>query len=158
MTNSSYYKSPLQIAATLWMIVSSVAILVYALANPIAEWDMLAYAASAESLNTSDPVTIHNRVYSELRERLDDNEFSTITNSNHYRAVMYQDPEAFAEQLPYYSIRITFNTLLAYIHKAGVSIYDAGYWVSAVAFVSALLVLWGALNDRIHPALQMLFH
>lgn len=157
MTNKSYYKSPLQIVATMWMILCCAVILVYALANPHAEWDMLAYAASAESLNTSDPEVIHNRVYSDLRERLSDSEFSVITDGNHYRKVMYQDAEAFAEQLPYYSIRITFNTLLATVHDFGVSVYDAGYWVSAIAFVTALLVLWGALNDRIHPLLQMVF-
>jgi len=157
MTNKSYYHSPLQFVASMWLIVSSAAFLAYALANPMAEWDMLAYAASAEALDTADVEVIHSRVYGELKERLTDEEYRVISADNSYRHVMHTDAQAFAEQLPYYSIRITFNTLLATLRDFGLSVYDAGYWISALAFVTALLVIWGSLNDRIHPVLQMTF-
>lgn len=137
--------------------VSSAAFLAYALANPMAEWDMLAYAASAEALDTSDYELIHSRVYSELEERISADDFNTIAAGNSYRQVMYQDAAAFGEQLPFYSIRITFNTLLATLRDFGLSVYDAGHWVTAIGYIVALLVLWGSLNDRIHPVLQMLF-
>lgn len=157
MPNKSYHHSAIQFAATLWLLISCAAFLAYALTNPKAEWDMLAYAASAETINNSSSETLHNRVYSELKERTTEDEYNAITSGNYYRLVMYEDAEAFYEQLPYYSIRVTFNTLLAKLKNIGLSVYDAGYWVSATAFVFALLVLWGALNDRIHPALQVLF-
>ncbi len=118
---------------------------------------MLAYAASAEVLNTSDYELVHSQVYGELKERVTEAEFEFLTMGNSYRQVMYQDVVAFTEQLPFYSIRITFNTLLATLRDFGISVYDAGHWVTATAFIVALLVLWGALNDRIHPVFQMLF-
>ena len=157
MTNKSYYHSQLQLLVSLWLMVSSAAFLAYALANPMAEWDMLAYAASAEALDTSNYELIHSRVYGELKERVTEEEFDTIAAGNSYRQAMYQDAVAFGEQLPFYSIRITFNTLLATLRDFGFSVYDAGYWVTAVGYIMALLVLWGSLSDRIHPVLQMLF-
>ncbi len=157
MTNRSYHHSSMQLVATLWLIFSSAAFLTYALANPIAEWDMLAYAASAETIDNTPREVIHSRVYAELKERVTPAEYATITSGNHYRTVMHADAQAFYEQLPYYSIRVSFNALLANLKSFGLSVYDAGYWVSAAAFVFSLLVLWGGLNDRIHPALQILF-
>lgn len=157
MANKSYYHSSLQLVATFWLLVCSAAFLSYSISNPIAEWDMLAYAASADAMDGGSAEEIHNRVYVELEERLTAAEFDQITNKNHYRKVMYTDAQAFNEQLPYYSIRVTFNALLAKVHSMGVSLYDAGYWVTATAFVLSLLVLWGSLNDRVHPVLQMLF-
>ena len=62
--------------------VSSAAFLAYALANPMAEWDMLAYAASAEALDTSNYELIHSRVYGELKERVTEEEFDTIAAGN----------------------------------------------------------------------------
>ena len=147
----------MQLAATVWLIISSAAFLAYALANPIAEWDMLAYAASAEIIDSTPPDAIHSLVYAELKERVTAAEYATITSANHYRTVMHADAQAFYEQLPYYSIRVSFNALIANLKGIGLSVYDAGYWVSATAFVFSLLVLWGGLNDRIHPALQILF-
>ena len=157
MTNKSYYHSSLQLIVSLWLIASSAAFLAYALANPIAEWDMLAYAASAETLDSSNYELIHSQVYGELKERVTAAEYDFLTSANSYRQTMHQDVVAFTEQLPFYSIRITFNTLLASLSDFGISVYDAGHWVTAAAFILALLVLWGSLNDRIHPVLQMLF-
>lgn len=157
MTNKSYHYSPLQLLATLWLLVSSAAFLTYSISNPIVEWDMLAYAASADAMDGGSAEQIHHRVYSELKDRATAKEFEAITSANHYREVMYADAQAFNEQLPYYSIRVTFNTLLAKLHGLGLSLYDAGYFVTASAFVLSLLVLWGSLNDRIHPVLQIVF-
>lgn len=156
MTNKSYHHSMLQLVATFWLLACSAAFLVYSIANPVAEWDMLAYAASADAMDGGSAELIHERAYSELEERLSAEEFNKITNGNHYRQVMYKDAEAFSEQLPYYSIRVTFNALLAKLNGVGMSLYDAGYWVTASAFILSLLVLWGTLNDRIHPVLQLM--
>jgi len=157
MVNSTYHNSPFQLIATIWVMACAAAFFLYALANPLAEWDMLAYYASVEALSNGDPYTIHDKVYGELESRVSAEKFEEISNSNHYRSVMYQDPLAFYEQIPFYSIRISFNSLLEAIHRLGVSIYDAGHWVSASAFVFAFLLLWGALNDRMHPVAQMIF-
>ncbi len=156
MPNNSYHHSMLQLITTLWVLVCGAAILAYSLANPIAEWDMLAYAASVEEMKGATPEDIHNKVYSELKARTTTAEYEALTNSNNYRVVMHNDVGAFNEQIPYYSIRVTFSALLANIHNLGVSVFDAGYWVTATAFVLSLLVLWGALNDRIHPVFQLL--
>lgn len=157
MTNKSYHHSSLQLVATFWLLVCSAAFLSYSIANPIAEWDMLAYAASADAMDGGSAEQIHSQAYFELQERLSAEEFEVITNKNNYRHVMYTDAQAFNEQLPYYSIRVSFNALLAKLNKLGLNIYDAGYWVTAAAFVLSLLLLWGSLNDRIHPVLQMMF-
>ena len=157
MTNKSYHHSRLQLVATFWILLCSASFLVYSINNPIVEWDMLAYAASAETIHGASPEEVHTRAYAQLKDRATAAEYERITNGNHYRQVMHEDAQAFNEQLPYYSIRVTFNSLLAQLNKLGVDIYDAGYWVTASAFVLTLLVLWGSLNNRVHPVLQMIF-
>ena len=152
----SFYSDRLQLAASVWLIVTSLVFVSYALLNPKAHWDMLAYAATAEQLNKTDPQVIHEKVYNELEARVSAEEFETITSSNHYRTVMYDDVQAFNEQLPYYSIRIAFNALLATFSDLGVSAYDTGFVISALAFVVSLLVIWGSLVNRIHPVVQII--
>lgn len=157
MTNRSYHHSSLQLVATLWLLVCSAAILSYSLANPVAEWDMLAYAASADAIDGTAPEVVHQRVYAELKEHASAEEYEAITSGNQYRKAMFEDAQAFHEQLPYYSIRISFITLLKKLHDLGLNLYDAGHYVTVLAFVFSLLLLWGSVNDRIHPVFQLIF-
>ncbi len=155
MTNKPYHHRSLQLVATLWLLVCGAAFLVYSLANPIAEWDMLAYAASAEAIDGTAPEEIHKRVYAELKEHATATEYEAITSANSYRKTMYEDAQAFNEQLPYYKIRIAFITLVKTLRDLGVNIYDAGHYVAALAFILSLLLLWASVRGHIHPVFQL---
>lgn len=146
----------LQRIAAVWVLACSAYFYVTALANPYAEWDMLVYAASAELLNDTPYEEIHAKVYSELEQRLSAEEFERITSDGYYREVMYHDPEAFMEQLPFYRIRVTFNSLMAFASRNGIDVYTAGHVISATAVLCCFLFIWFAFRHHIHPALQLL--
>ncbi len=145
----------MQRIALVWVLVCSAFFYYSSITNPHAEWDMLVYAASAEVLNSTPYSEIHPKVYSELESRLSAGEFEKIARGDHYRSVMYEDADAFMEQLPYYRIRVTFNSLLAFAGKHGVSLYTAGHVISATAIILCFLFIWFAFRSHIHPVLQM---
>ncbi|MEM7256561.1 MAG: hypothetical protein AAF404_04140, partial [Pseudomonadota bacterium] len=146
----------LERVAVVWVLACSAFFYVWSLANPHPEWDMLVYAASAEVLNQTPYEEIHPRVYSELEQRLSAEEYAHITMGDYYRTVMYENADAFMEQLPFYRIRVTFNSLIAFAGRHGISLYTAGHVISATAIISCFLFVWFVFRRNIHPLLQLL--
>lgn len=145
----------IQRLAVPWVLICSAFFYFWSIANPHAEWDMLVYAASAEMLNSTPSAEIHPKVYAELESRLSTEDFARLTSGDHYRTVMYEDPDAFMEQLPYYRIRVTFNSILAFAGRHGISVYSAGHVISATAMVLCFLTIWFVFRQHIHPFFQM---
>lgn len=141
-------------AAATWMIACSALFFTYAITHPLAEWDMLVYAASAEKLIGTPQSDIHAKVYGDLQAKLSDDEFHKISQGDTYRAVMHEDSEAFLEQMPFYRIRVTFNSMLAFAGKSGIGIYEAGHFISATAFSICFIIIWLGFRQHIHPVFQ----
>jgi hypothetical protein len=155
MTGAVFSSGLIKRIAAVWVLVCSAIFYLWSIANPNAEWDMLLYAASAELLNDAPYSEVHEKVYSNLERRLSAEEFSAISGGDHYRTVMYEDAQAFMEQLPYYRIRVTFNSLLALASSQGFDVYAAGHFISATAIVLCFLLLWFTFRNHIHPLIQM---
>ena len=81
----------MQAIAFATMLVSSIAIFWYSLANPIDHWDMLAYAGSVLTLGDIDPIALHAAVYSEMQAFTSEAQFEALTESTPYRTAMYGD-------------------------------------------------------------------
>jgi len=94
------------------MLISSISIFWYSLINPIDHWDMLGYAASLMSLTGMDIGTLHETVYSEMQNFTSKAKFEELVGSTSYRVSMYQDAEAFAQQIPFFKIRVLFIWML----------------------------------------------
>jgi len=95
-----------------FILFSSLFFFIYSLYDQEQNWDMLGYASSAISLESEDPVYIHDYVYNELRNYVSDEDFEKLTNGSSYRKTMFEDPDAFIQQIPYFKIRIVFVSLI----------------------------------------------
>jgi hypothetical protein len=155
MINALTTTDMLKKVAAIWMIACSALLFTFAVTHPLAEWDMLVYAASAEKLNGTPANEIHAKVYDDLQAKLSAEEFQRITQGDSYRTAMYEDEGAFLEQMPFYRIRVTFNSILAFAGRSGIGIYEAGHFVSATAFTICFLLVWLGFRQYIHPLFQL---
>lgn len=123
----------------------------YAALKPYHDWDMLAYVASAKKLSGASELDAHRYVYNNLAEYTDQATYDRLTNNNEgfdggentkaYREVMLEDHKLFAQQLPFYEIRIIYNKAIAIVHKLGVNAFSAVHYVSLLAMSLSLLII-----------------
>lgn len=118
--------------------------------NPRDQWDMLGYAASAASLESDDPTTVHARVYDEFKEYATPESIHDLTESSPYRIVMHTDAEAFWQQIPYYKIRVLFVLFVTILSKAGLGIFSAMHLLNVIFYSAGLLLCYSALRHRVH--------
>jgi len=118
--------------------------------NPRDQWDMLGYAASAASLESDDPNTVHARVYNEFKEYATPESIHNLTESSHYRIVMHTDAEAFWQQIPYYKIRVFFVFLVMLLSKAGLGMFSAMHLLNVIFISAGFLLIYSALRHQVH--------
>ena len=94
------------------IILASLLFFAFSISSPDQNWDLLGYTASAISLENNDPEFIHDYIYGELQDYGTDSERIKLTAGSNYAATMYQDADAFSQQIPYYKIR---NIFIGYI-------------------------------------------
>lgn len=132
------------------MLVSSLGIFWFSLANPIDHWDMLGYAASLLSLSDIDPVALHSAVYSEMQAFTSEAQFEALIGSTPYRVTMYEDAAAFSQQIPYFKIRILFLWILSAATQTGLGTYEAMHLLSAGFCSATLFMLYLGFRNHVH--------
>lgn len=109
--------------------------------RPFHNWDMIMYIAAAKSFEEKDVVALHNFTYDQLKESVSKSEFDALTKGD-YRYTVFQDPQAFAEQLPFYQIRPVYILMVYLLYKMGLPIAFSTHFISGIAVGSAILVLF----------------
>jgi len=142
--------------AGIFVCLSALTFLSYAIAHPVYNWDMLGYVASILSITDNNPVTIHAAVYSGLANYVDAESFTELTSSTQYRQVMYEEAGAFAQQIPFYKIRVLFLFIIKGVSALGVDLFQALHLVSATLGTASLLVIYFGLRRYIHPLFWLL--
>ena len=140
----------MQAIAFATMLVSSIAIFWYSLANPIDNWDMLAYAGSVLSLGDTDPIALHAAVYSEMQAFTSEAQFEALTESTPYRTAMYEDAAAFSQQIPFFKIRALFVWMLWAATQTGLGAYEAMHLLSAGFTSAAFFIAYLAFRKHVH--------
>jgi hypothetical protein len=137
-----------------WLIITTCIILFfYATNTPEQNWDILGYAGSSVSIENSNDSHIHNYIYQELKEYSTDEEFKDLTDKYNYRRVMFEDVDAFNQQIPFYKIRIIFVLLIFALMKIGINIFAASHLLSAALVSGGYLAFYYAYKKSIHPML-----
>ena len=139
-----------RIAALAVVLISIGWLIVDTTINPRDQWDMLGYAASAASLESDDPNTVHAIVYDEFKGYATPESIHDLTESSQYRIVMHTDAEAFWQQIPYYKIRVIFIFLLMVLSKAGLGMFSAMHLLNVIFFSAGFLLIYSALRHRVH--------
>ena len=139
-----------------FILFSSLFFFLYCLYDQEQNWDMLGYASSTLSLENEDPAYIHDYVYKELRNYVSDEDFDRLTNGSSYRKTMFQDQDAFIQQIPYFKIRIVFVSLLFILVSLGVHVFTAGHIISAASAALGFVVFFYAYKKITRPSLWIL--
>ena len=155
MTNlNSHYKSSLLIHLFMWL---AVAVLFFvAIKKPVQTWDILGYAAVVEAQKSDDKTAIHSAVYRGFKAYASDEKFNDLVNSSGYRKTMYNDVEAFNQQIPFYKMRVLFIALIALVTGFGINVFFASHIVVAVAATLGLMAFYYAYRRLIHPAFWLI--
>ena len=119
-------------------------------------WDVLAYAGVALSYESDDPARIHAGVYGALAQAATPKAVLELTTGSSYRAEVARDPEAFHEQLRFYSARIGFTALVYGLHALGMNVVRAPFVLSAAAYVATALLLLRWTGRYLAPAFAAL--
>lgn len=134
-----------------------VGLFVYSLYFAKDTWDMLGYAGSAASIETSDKEAVHAKVYEAFKAHASAEEYQELTAATEYRVVMANDAEAFWEQIPYYKIRVLYVLLLLLISKVGVSIFTAMHFFTAAFTAAGLLMIYSSARRYVHSFFWIVF-
>lgn len=110
------------------------------ISKPWYNWDMIGYTAATLHQEGLRDEALREQTYKEVQRSVSKEKFQEL-NSGHYRATVYKSHKALTQQIPFYSIRIIFISLLRVAKNVfGLSIIDASYIISSF-FAGALAFL-----------------
>ncbi|HEY3972405.1 MAG TPA: hypothetical protein VGM18_05330 [Candidatus Sulfotelmatobacter sp.] len=115
-------------------------------------------------MEQTDPVQIHQRVYSELRrsvprgalEQLLGNEAGAPPDQNRSRQERATNPYGFAEFLPLFAIRPLYNQTLYFVSKTGIGLVRSGILISVGSYFLLGVLLFAWVRDYTTPLLSLL--
>jgi hypothetical protein len=80
--------------------------------NHAAEWDAIAYTAVVYNTKKLSPKNLHLETFSSIKSEVSPLLFDELTQVSSYRRTMAHNPEAFNQQLPFYTTKILYIALL----------------------------------------------
>lgn len=106
---------------------------------PYKNWDLNAYVGAAISLHTDDKQVLYDETMRELESVRTPEQVEEIKQGK-----LSANPEAFAQQLPFYTIKPLYVSLMAALHAAGIGFAESTFYISPIAFLCLALVfaLW----------------
>ena len=115
---------------------------IFALSNPVLEWDMIAYVANAKQLYTEVPIEqLRQTVYAELKNSVPSEDYNRLIGSAS-RKIISEDNEAFRQTIAFfYDTRIIYLSILAGLMKMDMNPFYATYFISTICIVLSFLLL-----------------
>lgn len=120
--------------------------------NPIYSMDSIQYMGNALLMEETDPIIVHQRVYSEIdlrvprasRDQLLGHESGAPEDQNESRRERAINAYRFAEFLPLFAIRPLYNQTLWLVSKTGLGLVRASIFVSVASYflLGILLMVW----------------
>jgi hypothetical protein len=126
--------------------------IIYAGLHPRHNWDMIPYMGCVIQKTTPTSETCHAETYKILRQELGDKEFDKLSD-NEYTLTMESNHEAFAENLPYYTIRIVYVSIINFFYQLGVPLSFSTVLPSLISIFFIILTLFFVLNKELKNSL-----
>ncbi|MHB8735458.1 MAG: hypothetical protein ACYC6M_09175 [Terriglobales bacterium] len=117
--------------------------------RPLYNWDLVGYVGSVLAWETPQAAAVHARTYALLARELPHGAFSELIERLPYTRTVARDPEAFAEQLPFYRVKIGYVALLTGLRRLGVDLPRAVALVSSVSTGTSLWILFLWLESQL---------
>jgi len=120
--------------------------------NPIYDMDSIQYMGNALLMEETDPVIVHQKVYSEINRRIPKasrdpllgRESGAPADQNDSRQQRATNPYRFAQFLPLFAVRPLYNQTLWLVGKTGLGLVRASILVSVASYflLGILLMVW----------------
>lgn len=132
--------------------------------SPYWTMDLLGYMGNARLHETTDPILLRDRVYSELRSSAPPEVFDLLTGAPGFHDEHGEKRDRFlnafhyAEFLPFFAIRPLYNLTIYWISRTGVGLVRAVRLVSAVSYglLGIIVLAWMLPYTRAAPLCAML--
>ncbi|MGE0500395.1 MAG: hypothetical protein AB7I79_01935 [Rhizobiaceae bacterium] len=82
---------------------------------PAANWDLVAYTATAIEHRVAGAEALHGQAYAAVRDAVTEGQFLVLTGDRPYRVAQYHDANAFASMLGFYRVKFLFVELAAWL-------------------------------------------
>jgi len=130
---------------TQWTLLAmcGVLLLVWSLARPHYNWDMLAYSAATQRFASADPEQWHQSTYEDARRFLASGDFQRLvgTDPHSFRARASADPDLFAAHLDFYTGRVAYIGATWLLEAIGLQPLRAQHVLCGLATLAGLLFL-----------------
>ena len=118
----------------------------YALYRPAPDTDLLFYVATVHQWEGLSPEANHEQTYREVRDFLSPAAYDAMTVENDYMRTVTADPEAFVQQIPFYSVKVLYPAMLLLMSHVGIPIGLASVLISVAAYALTILLVFGWLR------------
>lgn len=128
--------------------------IILSLASPYLNWDVIGYVGAAKALSEPNPSAVHEFTFTMLQASTPTSAFESLTTGAYPKAI-FSDPQAFAQQLPFYQIRLGYTSLIHILSLTGISTIAATHIISALSVAVALVLLFGMSRTFLAPKLRI---
>jgi hypothetical protein len=127
--------------------------------SPYYDMDFVQYMGNALLMEEPNPVRLHARIYTELRQRVPGsalqgllgNEPGAPEDQNRSRRERATDPDRYMQFLPLFAIRPMYNQTLWLVSKTGLGLVRSGVLISVASFYGLGILLFAWLRHYLHP-------
>lgn len=117
---------------------------IYAVTQPLVNWDMIAYLASAEMADgDKDIETVHSQVYAQIKDSVSPAEYDELAAGDKYRLRQSTDAEAFGSMLVMYKVKYLYVEAIRLFKPmfGDVKVMNVMSVVASVV-VGAIIIAW----------------
>ena len=125
------------------------------IAQPMHNWDMIGYVASAYRADGLDGEALRAHTFDDIRAEANPREFRSLT-TDVYDSEVYRSARALGQQVPFYAVRVIYVELIRCVHQRfGYGYAAASVRVSAVFAALAVLMLAALMRWQRLPILLL---
>jgi hypothetical protein len=120
------------------------------LARPFYNWDLLGYMGVAIAYTENTPEAIHAQTYSMAQTYIPQADYHQLTTLNSFQSAVAKEPQYFIQQLPFYSVKPLYPSLMFLMQGFGVNLVAASVLIVRTAYlgIGLLLFLWASAGLR----------
>ena len=122
------------------------------------DWDIIAYVGIVYSITEDSIEEAHARTYAEIKKSVSPRRYQFLIGENavssEYIKIVARDPQSFAQQLPFYSVKPLYPAMLYLLSKLNIDIVPASILISQISYllIGGLLMYWLTKYYPIVPA------
>ena len=124
-------------------------IVVAGVARPAYLWDVVPYTAAVVGIDEPDAAKVHRKTFDALKVTVPSETFQRLTGRGPVAKRVYSDPDALAQQLPFYHIRPLYIGASYILYRLGINPVRATVVVSGLSVFAIGLITFAWIGPRI---------